>query len=213
MYNISNKLNSKHSKYEIACSLSHLKCILEAYNNNDNYCIIMEDDISFELMSKWKYIISSIINKFPNNWEIINLCMTNSLVLKKIFDNDINLQRLFIKWTHNHYGAVCYIINRKGIKKLVDKFNLLIKDIGYIDIEGHFVKQKKKNHFLFDTKIKIQDQKLLYSRLTIPKKKRINKIDLNIKSLFDFNTNELIVKEFRNVNNFSDEFIFDLNIP
>ena len=52
---------------------------------------------------------------------------------------------------------------------------------------------------------------MLYSRLTIPKKKRINKIDLNIKSLFDFNTNELIIKEFRNINNFSDEFIFDLN--
>ena len=69
----------------------------------------------------------------------------------------------------------------------VDKFNLLIKYIGYIDIEGHFTNQKKKNHFLFDTKIKIQDQKLLYSRLTIPKKKRIDKIDLNIKSLYDFN--------------------------
>jgi hypothetical protein len=93
----------------------------------------------------------------------------------------------------------------------IDKFNLLIKDIGYIDIDGHFAKQTKKNHLLFNTKIKIQDQKLLFSRLTIPKKKRIDKIDLNIKSLYDFNTKELIIKEFRNVNNFSDEFIFDLN--
>ena len=55
------------------------------------------------------------------------------------------------------------------------------------------------------------DYKLLYSRLTIPKKKRRNKIDLNIKSLFDFNNNELIIKEFKNVNNFNDEFIIDLN--
>ena len=41
--------------------------------------------------------------------------------------------------------------------------------------------------------------------------RRLNKIDFNIISSFDFNTNQLIIKEFKNVNNFSDEFIADLN--
>ena len=59
---------------------------------------------------------------------------------------------------------------RNGIIN-INKFNLLIKDIGYIDIDGYLVNQKKKNYFTFNTNIKIQDNKLLYSRLTIPKKK------------------------------------------
>lgn len=128
-YYISNKLNKKHSSYEIACTLSHFKCILEAYHNNDELCLIMEDDISFDYMSKWKYTLKKLINKFPKNWEIINLSMTNHEIIKKVLKTSnkksFHSKNLFINWNLFHYGAVCYMINRKGIKKIIDKFDLL----------------------------------------------------------------------------------------
>ena len=44
------------SQGELGCCMSHLKAIKEFYENSDDeYCIIAEDDISFELVQSWPF--------------------------------------------------------------------------------------------------------------------------------------------------------------
>ena len=202
-----NKIEFKHEFIDNIIKLNRSKINLE-YFNGDIFGSISFDPFNFEINFDLENFYFS---KLTSSQLIKAFKFTNILPINNKINGNLNFNIKNFKTKSNFISSGKIDLEFHNREINIDKFNLLIKDIGYIDIEGHFVKQKKKNHFLFDTEIKIQDQKLLYSRLTIPKKKRINKIDLNIKSLFDFNTNELIIKEFRNVNNFSDEFIFDLN--
>ena len=202
-----NKIEFEHEFIDNIIKLNRSKINLE-YFNGDIFGTISFDPFNFEINFDLENFYFS---KLTSSQLIKAFKFNNILPINNKINGNLNFNIKNFKTKSNFISSGKINLEFHNREINIDKFNLLIKDIGYIDIDGHFVKQKKKNHFLFDTKIKIQDQKLLYSRLTIPKKKRINKIDLNIKSLFDFNTNELIIKEFRNVNNFSDEFIFDLN--
>ena len=199
-----NKIEFEHEFIDNIIKLNRSKINLE-YFNGDIFGTIDFDPFNFEINFDLDNFYFSKLANSPL-FKFNDLLPLNNKINGNL---NFNIKNFKTKSNFINSGKINLELRNREIN--IDKFNLLIKDIGYIDIDGHFVKQKKKNHFLFDTKIKIQDQKLLYSRLTIPKKKRINKIDLNIKSLYDFNTNELIIKEFSNVNNFSDEFIFDLN--
>jgi len=111
------------SKNEIACTLSHLKAIKTSYLNNDKFSIICEDDLCLDLIPHWKISINEIINKLPENWEIINLAPSSKSFLS-IALNELNL---FKKWNTSHHGAICYLINKKGMRKIVNKFKLLDK--------------------------------------------------------------------------------------
>ena len=53
------KTNS--SIYELACSFSHIKAIISAYNNNEDEVLIMEDDTRNDYKSKWVKSIEEII--------------------------------------------------------------------------------------------------------------------------------------------------------
>ena len=161
-------------------------------------------DISFDIENFYfsKLLSSPLIKTFKAN---------NVLPINNKMNGNINFNITNIRTKSNFISSGKIDLEfRNGIID-INKFNLLIKDIGYINIDGYLLKQDKKNYFTFDTNIKIQDKKLLYSRLTIPKNKRINKIDLDIKSLFDFNNNKLIIKELKNVNSLSKAYIESLN--
>ncbi len=103
--------NEKYMTHgELGCTLTHLIAIKKAYDNNDNEAIFMEDDASLSLMSHWKYSINELINKAPNNWEILNLYSYNI--------NNIPT-KIFKKYT-NEWGCVFYLMSRKGMKKILD---------------------------------------------------------------------------------------------
>lgn len=119
-----NKLNNNYfinnypdmSKSEIGCTLSHIKAIRTAYENNQEYAVIMEDDNIFYLIPYWVITLAQIISIAPSDWEIIKLFnCTNKL------DNVIN--NFFIK--HNSlkpsYSTLAYIINKKGMEKILNK--------------------------------------------------------------------------------------------
>ena len=69
------KNNYKNTnKYELACTLSHLKTIEYAYENNFNEVLILEDDISLELSNYWHDTLKNIVDKeAPKDWEILQL--------------------------------------------------------------------------------------------------------------------------------------------
>ena len=104
---------SMFTNSELACLLSHIEAIRTSYYNNDPYSIIMEDDTGFGLLSNINYNIKDIIDNAPSNWEYINLCPLNPLI-KFSATKYIPIKRL------NGLGASTYIINRKGMKKILD---------------------------------------------------------------------------------------------
>jgi len=108
------------SNYEIACTLSHLKAINYALNNNGNYFMICEDDISFYNIKYFTKSLQDIILEAPP-FDIL-------LLFKACL---FELDNTYIKWKDYYdkgldfyiYGTVCYIISRTGINKLKKYYN------------------------------------------------------------------------------------------
>jgi GR25 family glycosyltransferase involved in LPS biosynthesis len=103
------------SNYELACTLSHLKAIKYAYENNLSEVLIVEDDISLDLSEYWHDTLKNIVNKdAPKDWEILQLYISPNCIDKN--------EKKFIKRTNDEcYGMVAYIINKKGMKQVLDK--------------------------------------------------------------------------------------------
>ena len=101
---------NKYKNSEIACTLSHLKAIKKAYDNNDEICYVMEDDISLDLINNWKITIDVVLKQIPKDWEIINLSLSSPNILEDYLKLDES--NIFSKWADNHTSTLCYIINR-----------------------------------------------------------------------------------------------------
>lgn len=103
-----------YTNYEVACTLSHINSILTALSNRLERVIIMEDDICLSTINKWNHTLDDIINQAPKDWEILQLITTHAIEIKNL----ININKPFVKWKHEYYSAVCYIINKKGMNKI-----------------------------------------------------------------------------------------------
>ena len=104
----------KLTKYEIACTLSHIKAIIFAWKNNMKYALIVEDDCSFIPIHYLKIdLIRDIINKKPKDCNIIQLHT------QKCF----NIEPKITFMPHNEHkpclSALSYIINRDGMKDIL----------------------------------------------------------------------------------------------
>lgn len=119
---------------EIATSLSHIKAIITAYKNGDQEALILEDDISNKYKNKWEKSIQEIINDAPNDTECIKFHCNNHINLREMLKNKV----LYKRWHVRDWGAQCYYLNKKAIKKIYNMFyknnkiNLNIKLINYL---------------------------------------------------------------------------------
>jgi len=132
--NIKYKIKSKNppNNRQLACILSHIKCLLEFEKMDDNnIIIIMEDDISLELINKWNTTIENIINQAPKIWECIKIDNCNPKLVKsniKKYQQGINytsnLKRGSLNLFHilRNYSAGFYIINKQFLKSFYDKY-------------------------------------------------------------------------------------------
>lgn len=102
----------------MACYFSHIKAIKEAYDDNTEIALIMEDDISFKFIDKWRYKISDIINNAPKNWTVLKL-HTSNLKGINILNNTCSE---WVLWDTNFMSACFYVINRKGMKRIVEYY-------------------------------------------------------------------------------------------
>ena len=120
-----NGTNGSQNKL-LACYLSHIKAIKEAYDDNLDFAIIMEDDISFKYISKWRYKISEILKIAPLNWTVLKLHTSNLIglnILKTSFTQ-------WVKWSRNFMSAGFYILNRKGMENVMN--NIIKNNIYYL---------------------------------------------------------------------------------
>lgn len=112
-YKISPKQITKKSV--IACTLSHLKAIKTAYEDDCEYAIIMEDDCNFEYTPHQKYKLSDITNFLGETHNIIQLATTCTYKYNRYLQMSPKLVL-----NGNLDGTVSYIITRKGMRNILD---------------------------------------------------------------------------------------------
>lgn len=129
-YNVKKDL----TKYELGCTLSHIKAIKTTYENNEEYALIMEDDCNFEYIKYQKYSIWELIvimNNNYNDWDLLQLVTCNRP------DHNTRLSSstdYICKKFRN--CTVCYLINKKGIEKLANLKNNIFSQADYFLYEN-----------------------------------------------------------------------------
>jgi len=103
------------SNSEVGCTLSHLKAIETAYNDNHEKVIIVEDDINLLPIKTWDKTLDEFLETAPKDWEAIY----DGSRKDKHYNKNIE----FIKYSISHpFGAWFYIVNRKGMESILNKF-------------------------------------------------------------------------------------------
>ena len=95
---------------EIGCTTSHLKAIKHWLDTSDSsYAVIMEDDVSLDLVKYWDFTWSNFVSKVPYDWDVIQLAIICT------GDLHVRLHKRFV----NDFSTACYMISRHHAEKLV----------------------------------------------------------------------------------------------
>jgi mannosyltransferase OCH1-like enzyme len=159
-----------NSQGELGCTLSHLKAIYTAYMNGDEIAVIMEDDISFVLYPFWPTTLQYIANNAPKDWSVINLYTIACNNSSSHFES-FNVNKPC-------FGALAYLINRKGMENVLQdiiKFDKIILDSGYnfngpnlvADMIIYHRSGNAYDYFEYPTFVPYNDTKLLNSTIHI----------------------------------------------
>jgi len=143
MYDMINTSQYNSTDSEYGCLISHLKAIKTFYETDNQNALILEDDCTLELKKYWKKSVHEIIQNAPNDWEIIMLSYFS-------LDNTIHdwkIKDIYIPYNSKIYGAISYIINKKGAKKLIDdcenlscyKNNSYLLNMNASHISDHYI--------------------------------------------------------------------------
>lgn len=117
--NKKHRVHEKLSIYEVACALSHIHAIKEAYNSNFEHVLILEDDANFDYFKYHNQDLVSLFNEAKKRGcECLQLGYT---CCKRMFASMSNSHHKF--QNTNTAGAVAYVINRAGMKRIIDLFN------------------------------------------------------------------------------------------
>lgn len=106
----------KYSFEEAACTLSHLKAIMQAYDEGLEYSLIVEDDaiLTIEFLEKWR----SYAEAAPQDWMILQWTTSNPSIAKKEVHKDSDF---WLSWTAEHWSTIAYTIRRDGMKRLINR--------------------------------------------------------------------------------------------
>jgi GR25 family glycosyltransferase involved in LPS biosynthesis len=131
----------------IGCSMSHLKCLQTAKENNWDHVCILEDDIEFLDPELFKKQMNMFLQKH-NNWDVLLLAGNNMLPYQSVDETCIkvtNCQTTTGYIVQKHYFDTLIDNYKKGIElymKNLDKSNLYSIDRFW------FLLQNKDNWFL-----------------------------------------------------------------
>ena len=109
------------SQNELGCCMSHLKAIKHFYEETDDeYCMILEDDVDFSPVRHWNFTWHEFVGLLPYDWDCIQMTA--------ITTGDIHV-KLHLKFI-NDFSAAAYLISRHHAAKLMrhhvrgDKYKL-----------------------------------------------------------------------------------------
>ena len=106
---------------EIGCVTSHLKAIKHWYETSDSpYAIMMEDDVSLDLVRFWNFSWRDFYCRIPYDWDVVQIAIICT------GDVHVKIHKRFV----NEFSTACYVINRHHAEKLIrlhcrgDKYKL-----------------------------------------------------------------------------------------
>ena len=135
---LTNKIITKNQNtLLIACLLSHIKAIQTAYNDLCEYAIIMEDDCNFEYIQYQNYKLSDIANLYGEFYNVIQL----ALMATEKTNKKLRMTQTFIKPGYRD-SCAAYIINRKGMKNVLNAFSNKNMELNVADITIYEFAQK-----------------------------------------------------------------------
>lgn len=109
------------SQNELGCCMSHLKAIKHFYQNtDDDYCLILEDDVNLDIVKYWNFTWIEFFSLLPYDWDCVQLTT--------ICTGDIHV-KLHLKFI-NDFSAAAYLISRHHAAKILknhirgDKYKL-----------------------------------------------------------------------------------------
>ena len=168
----------------VGCSMSHLKILQSAVQNNWDHVLIVEDDITFLDPALFKANFETFLQRNGNNWDVILLAGNNMPPYDKVDDVCIKVKRC--------QTTTGYLVNGQYIKKLMENVKMgltsLICNPGrhamYAIDKFWFVLQAVDKWYLIIPPTVVQRED--YSDI---EKKRINyqkiMMDLDKKEMFD----------------------------
>ena len=112
-----NRFNAiKMENGAIGCSMSHLKILQNAQQNNLDHVLIVEDDITFLNPELFKSQINQFFKIHNNNWDVILLAGNNMPPYKEIDDTCIQVSKC--------QTTTGYLVNGHYIKVLMQNVKL-----------------------------------------------------------------------------------------
>ena len=105
----------------LATTMSHLKTIYTAFKNNDDVCLILEDDVNLQLVPFWTKSLPDIIKEAPPDWNVIKL-IDSPLLFFRNFNcktKSVANYKNYKKITGKCWNAGAYLINRNGMKNIL----------------------------------------------------------------------------------------------
>jgi glycosyl transferase family 25 len=100
----------------IGCSMSHLKILQNALDNNYNHVLIMEDDITFLNPEVFKENFNTFLKNQGNNWDVILFAGNNVGPYDKIDDVCIKVKQC--------QTTTGYLVNGHYLKRLVNNVKM-----------------------------------------------------------------------------------------
>lgn len=133
------KINTKKklSKYEIACALSHIKAIQQAYDDGCEYAIIAEDDITFEYAD---YLTKSIKEMIQETKTLVQLIFFIREIHRKRNRANKYKNGLFYN-NFNYWCASFYVIHRDYMEEVIEKAKTVLYAAD--DCESDFIFSNK----------------------------------------------------------------------
>ena len=122
-----NRFNAiKMENGAIGCSMSHLKILQNAQQNNLDHVLIVEDDITFLNPELFKSQINQFFKIHNNNWDVILLAGNNIPPYENIDDTCIKVSRCQTTTgylVNGHYIKVLLQNVKMGLTHLLNKPN------------------------------------------------------------------------------------------
>jgi hypothetical protein len=90
--------------------MNQFTTIIDWYNSGiSEYCIIMQDDLSLDLVDYWMFDWKTLMKNLPYNWDCIQF----------YFCHDDEIRMHLHKRTYGSSSAACYMITRLYAEKLI----------------------------------------------------------------------------------------------
>lgn len=177
-------LKTGEEKGTLGCFLSHVKA-LDYFVNTPalgEYCLIAEDDLSFEYLPFWEKTFWDYI---PKDFNVVQLTVTYAYIFLKNYRHLHPKKHIITSHKNYMYGAGCYLIKRKAAERLLklvpkinNKYNLTnVKDA----ISDCFIYQSLSNIyslplFTFNTSMGSNIHEEHIDRIHIPCKNLITNL-------------------------------------